>query len=36
MSFIVGWLVLAMLATGCLARDDGDGFSNNLFSDLAP
>jgi hypothetical protein len=36
MSSIVGWLFLATLVTGCLAADNGDDFSNNLFSDLAP
>jgi hypothetical protein len=29
-------LFLATLLTQCLAADDGDDFSNNLFSDLAP
>ncbi|KAJ3539079.1 hypothetical protein NM208_g5635 [Fusarium decemcellulare] len=29
-------ILLFSLAVGCAAADDGDDFSNNLFSDLAP
>ncbi|CAJ0547459.1 Ff.00g042130.m01.CDS01 [Fusarium sp. VM40] len=36
MPCIVGWLFIATLFIGCMAADDGDDFSNNLFSDLAP
>lgn len=36
MPSISGCLALATLVTQCLAADDGDDSSNNLFSDLAP
>ncbi|QPC71950.1 hypothetical protein HYE68_002702 [Fusarium pseudograminearum] len=36
MSKIVKWVFIGTLVTGALASDDGDDFSNNLFSDLAP
>ena len=35
MSSVARWLFLATFVTGCLAADDADDFSNNLFSDLA-
>ncbi|CAF3624587.1 unnamed protein product [Fusarium graminearum] len=36
MSVIAKWIPISTLVTGCRASDDGDDFSNNLFSDLAP
>jgi hypothetical protein len=36
MSSMTRWLFSAILFCACLAADDGDDFSNNLFSDLAP
>ncbi|RGP64312.1 ankyrin repeat [Fusarium sporotrichioides] len=36
MSRTVRWLFVSTLVIGSLAADDGDDFSNNLFSDLAP
>ncbi|KAI6750430.1 hypothetical protein HG530_014711 [Fusarium avenaceum] len=36
MPCIVSWLFIATLLIGCMAADEGDDFSNNLFSDLAP
>ncbi|KAM0376593.1 hypothetical protein ACHAO7_011449 [Fusarium culmorum] len=35
-SRIIGWILISTLAMGSRAADDGDDFSNNLFSDLAP
>ncbi|KAG8673766.1 hypothetical protein FPOAC2_07237 [Fusarium poae] len=35
-SHIAKWLIITTLVTGSRASDDGDDFSNNLFSDLAP
>ncbi|OBS25934.1 hypothetical protein FPOA_06467 [Fusarium poae] len=35
-SHFATWLIISTLVVGSRASDDGDDFSNNLFSDLAP